>query len=189
MNALMDIISEHGLDRVTIREVASAAAVSIGTVQYYCRSKEEMLRLAFEHVIHNALVRVEAIPRTGDVRAVLRIALQEFMPLDERRSRETRVYLAFAARALVTPDLSAVQHEIMTHLRRLCADAFRLAQQRGQACTETDAELFAVATVALLDGLNLQLLSDPAGLDTATAVAITDLHLAKHFQVRGWSEA
>lgn len=183
MNALLDIISERGLDHVTIREVASTAGVSIGTVQYYCRSKDEMLALAFDHVTQNALERVDAIPRAGDVGAVLRVALQEFMPLDERRSRETRIYLAFATRAIVSTNLSATQHAIMAKLRELCADAFRLAEERGQTRAGTDAEQFAATTLALLDGLSLQLLADPAGLEPGSAIAIANLHLARHFRM------
>lgn len=183
LDALMEIIAERGLDQVTIREVASTAGVSIGSVQYYCRSKEEMLRLAFEHVIESALGRADAIARTGDVSAVLRTALREFMPLDERRRRETKVYLAFAARALVADDLAAVLHGIMVRLRNLCAEAYRLAEQRGQTWGDADAELFGAATVALLDGINLHLLSDPAGLDEQAALAITDLHLTHYFRL------
>lgn len=183
MDALLDIISERGLDHVTIRDVASAAEVSIGTVQYYCRSKDEMLEMAFEHVVQHGLDRVDAIPRAGDVAAVLRMALQEFMPLDERRGRETRIYLAFATRAMVNANLSATQHAIMARLRELCADAFRLAEERRQTRAGTDAELFATTTIALLDGLSLQLLADPAGLKPAEAIAIADLHLARHFRL------
>ena len=49
LDALMTLIAERGLDQVSIREVAAAAGVSIGTVQYYCRSKDEMLQMTFEH--------------------------------------------------------------------------------------------------------------------------------------------
>ncbi len=49
LDALVALIAERGLDQVNFREVAAAADVSIGTVQYYCRSKDEMLRMAWEH--------------------------------------------------------------------------------------------------------------------------------------------
>jgi AcrR family transcriptional regulator len=183
LDALLDIIAGQGLERVTIREVAAGAGVSIGTVQYYGRSKEEMLRLAFEHVVDSALSRADAIPREGRVGEVVRTALREFLPLDDTRVRETRVYLAFAARALVVPALAERQQAIMGRLRALGADAVRLAQERGEALPETDAELFGIATVALLDGLSLQLLTDPGGIDAETALRLADLHVARAFRM------
>lgn len=181
LEALMAIIADRGIDGATIREVAAVAGVSIGTVQYYCRGKEEMLRLAFAHVIETALDRVNRIPRDGVVGEVLRAGLQEFLPVDERRQQETSVYLAFAARSIVSPGLSAEHHAMMSQLRTMCADALRLAQQRGQAPTDVDAELFAAKTIALLDGLGLQLLADPSGIDIDTARAIIDRHIDDHF--------
>lgn len=183
LEALMNIIAEQGLDQVTIRAVASAADVSIGTVQYYCRSKDEMLEMAFNYVIDSSLDRVDAIPRGGDVGAVMRIAMREFMPLDDRRRRETRVYLAFAARAVVEANLAVVQHDIMVRLRTMCADAFRVAAERGQTFADAEADLFGASTVALLDGLNLHLLADPAGLSMDAATAIADEHIGRYFKV------
>lgn len=45
--------------------------------------------------------------------------------------------------------------------------------------TDADSALFGAATVALLDGVNLQLLADPAGLSAEAATAIADDHLAR----------
>lgn len=185
LDSLLDIIAEQGLERVTIREVAAGAGVSIGSVQYYARSKEEMLRLAFEYVIDSALARADAIPREGHVGEVVRAALREFLPLDGTRIRETRVYLAFAARALVDPALAERQQAIMARLRALGADAVRVARERGQALPGADAELFGIATVALLDGLSLQLLTEPGGIDAATALRLADLHVTQAFRMDG----
>lgn len=183
LESLMTIIAEQGLDQVTIRSVAASADVSIGTVQYYCHSKGEMLEAAFNYVIDSSLERVDTIPRGGNVGDVMKIAMREFMPLDDRRRRETRVYLAFAARSVVDSNLAAVQHSIMDRLRLVCADALRVAAERGQARAGTDADRFGATTVALMDGLNLHLLADPAGLSAETAMAIADDHLSRYFRM------
>jgi len=184
LDALVTVIAERGLDQASIREVAAAAGVSIGTVQYYCRSKDEMLRTAFEYVTGHILDRAAGTERTGTVASVLRGALLEFLPLDDTRRLEAKVYLAFAARAAVSPDLASVQQGMMTELRGRCADAFRLAQSRGEAADDLDPEQAAVATAALVDGLLLHLLTDPTGLGPEAAVAVLDTHLARHLDVR-----
>ena len=180
LDALMTIISDRGLDQASLREVATAAGVSLGTVQYYCRSKDEMLQMTFEHVIGRILERATGVERVGHVGSVLRLGLLEFLPLDQRRGVEARVYLAFAARAAVTPNLAAVQHRLMSESRALCAEALAVARERGQARPGLDAEAAAAAIVAMVDGLLLHMLSDPTGMPAETAVAVLDEHL-RHY--------
>lgn len=181
LDALVDITAESGLERVSIREVASHAGVSIGAVQYHGRTKHELLRLALHHALDNSRRRMEALPRDGRMLDLMRVAAREFMAIDARRSKDANVYLAFAARAMVTPELSAVLHEALAQLRALCADAYRFAIERGQVDEPVDPEQFAIVTVALIDGLNLQLLADPEGLDADEAVRLVDDHLTRHF--------
>lgn len=174
LDALISITAERGLDEVTIREVAATAGVSIGTVQYYCRGKDEMLRLAFEHVSERFFARIEAIPRRGSVRSVLRKALLEFLPLDDRRRTESRVYLAFAARAAVSPELALVQQNLLGELRRQCVDTFALAKERGQTPPDLDPRRAGTAMTALIDGLLLHLLTDATGISKRRALAAVD---------------
>lgn len=185
LDALVRITAERGLDQASIREVAAAAGVSVGTVQYYCRSKDEMLRMAFEYVTRRIIARATSIEKTGTVGPVLRRGLMEFLPLDDARGAEARVYLAFAARAAVSPDLAAVQHALQGEIGVLCADAFRLARERGQAVADFDPDVAAAATAAMVDGLLLRLLTDPTGLPADTAVAVLDMHLRHYLDIDG----
>lgn len=183
LDALMAIIAERGLEQASIREVAAAADVSIGAVQYYCRSKDEMLRMSFEYVIGRILDRATGIERTGRVGAILRRGLLEFLPLDDVRGVEARVYLAFAARAAVSPNLAAVQHRLMTESRELCVQALELARERGQARPDLDAVAAAAAIVAMVDGLLLHMLTDPAGMPGEAAVGVLDAHLRQFLDI------
>lgn len=185
LEALLSIIDVHGIDGVTIRAVAARSELSIGTVQYYGRTKTEMLSMGFDYVIDSSLQRVESVPDADDTFAVLRRAVFEFMALDARRCREIRVYLAYATRAAVDARFAEMQHAVMDRLRRSCGNALRIAGERGQADGPADAERFAAATVAIVDGVNLQLLSDPTGLSVDDAVAIVDDHLARYFSFGG----
>lgn len=169
--------AERGLDQVSIREVAAEAGVSVGTVQYYCRSKDEMLEMAFRHILQRMSDRAAGTQRTGTVTQVLRRALQEFLPLDDLRRRECRVYLAFAARAAVTPRLAEVQHELLGEMRGRCAQVFQAAKDSGEAAGDFDPKAAAAVTTALVDGLLLHMLTDPSGLRGTTAVRMLDDHL------------
>ncbi|MGA8246728.1 MAG: TetR/AcrR family transcriptional regulator [Nocardioides sp.] len=183
LDALVSITAERGLDQVSIREVAAAAGVSVGTVQYYCRSKDEMLEMAFRHILNRMSQRASATPRSGTIAQVLRRALHEFLPLDDLRRRECRVYLAFAARAAVTPRLAEVQHELLGEMRGRCAGVFQTAKETGEATTDFDPKEAAAVTTALVDGMLLHMLTDPTGLRGTTAVRLLDDHLRRYLHL------
>jgi AcrR family transcriptional regulator len=177
MDALVSITAERGLDQVSLREVARAAGVSLATVQYYCRSKDQMLRMAFEYVTMRIIERVPDFDPDGTAGGALRRGLLEFLPLDPVRSVEARVYLAFAARAAVSADLAEVLHGHLSEMRALCAQAYQRAREMGEAAADLDPDRGAAATVAIVDGLLLHLLTDPHGLTVDQALAILDGHL------------
>jgi len=183
LNALVTVTAERGLDKASIREVAAEAGVSVGTVQYYCRSKDEMLEMAFRHILEQISARAAATSRSGTVTQTLQRALREFLPLDDVRRRECRVYLAFAARAAVTPGLAEVQHELLGDMRGRCADVLRAAIENGEAVREFDPVEAAVVTGALVDGLLLHMVTDPTGLPEEQATRVLDDHLRRYLHV------
>lgn len=180
LDALLQLIADRGLEDLSIRDVALQAGVSIGTVQYYCRTKDEMLRMAFEYTVSRILSRVKTIPTAGQVGAVLRAALLECLPLDDTRRVESRVYLAFAARAAVSPVSGRVQHGIIQEMRALCAEAFQQALDRREATRVFDPTQAAASTTALVDGLLLHLVTDPEGLAPEAAIDVLDSHLRQY---------
>ncbi len=84
----------------------------------------------------------------------------------------------------MAPNLAAVQHALMSESRALCSQAFQLARDRGQARADLDADATAAATVAMVDGLLLHMLTDPTGMPADVAVAVLDEHL-RHYLDQG----
>lgn len=123
--AFLTITAARGLDQATMREVAKEAGVSVGSVQYYGRTKDDLLLIVHQHLVDRIIARGETVPRRGPVGSVIRAFAHQFLPLDEIRATEQRVYLAFAARAAVTPALARIQHDLTSRLRTDCAAAFR----------------------------------------------------------------
>ncbi len=183
LTALVTITAERGLDKVSIREVAAEAGMSVGSVQYYCRSKDEMLEMAFRYILEQISARAAATSRSGTVTQVLRRSLHEFLPLDDVRRRECSVYLAFAARAAVTPVLAGVQHELLGEMRARCARVFRAAMDEGEAATDFDPNEAGLVTAALVDGLLLHMVTDPTGLRGKQAIRLLDDHLRRYLRV------
>ncbi len=183
--ACLRIAAERGLDEVSIREVASEAGVAIATVQYYFRTKDELLLFACEQTMDAALSRIDSVDTRGTVGQVIRRALLELLPLDEGRAVELRVYFAFAARSVVSDELAQVHAETLAQFRANCARAIRTAQEIGEASRDLDPEREAAVLVAAVDGLALHALTDLQGLPQEEVVAALDAYLRRIFDIRG----
>lgn len=158
-DALLRIVADRGLDQVSVREVAAEGGVSIGTVQHYFPTKDDMLAAAFSEVVDRIRARLTAVPLGPDVRRNLTAVLRELLPLDERREREVRIQLAFAARAAIAPDLAEIQRTVLAELHAGLVEAFVAA---GLAMAP--ARLAAHLAIGTVDGLALHAVSAPGWL-------------------------
>ncbi|MBJ7290511.1 TetR/AcrR family transcriptional regulator [Williamsia sp.] len=175
VDALLDVVAEHGLERATVREVAATAGVAIGTVQHYFPTKDAMVVGAFTEVVARIRRRVDAVPLSDDVESDLRAVLGELLPVDARRQTEARIQLAFAARAAVSPTLAALQREVLDDVRASLALAFERRSGRRDPRRGHDA---AAAALALVDGLAMHAVSAGGQTDVDALRRPLDLMLA-----------
>ena len=111
--------STQGLDAVSIRAVARAAGVSIGTVQYHFATKDDLLLAAYERAIDQVTARARAVAAEDpDPATYIRSLLRELLPLDDRREAELRVALAFSARSVYSPRLTELYTAGLPRARR-----------------------------------------------------------------------
>jgi len=168
--ALLGIVADRGLEHVSVREVAAAAGVSIGTVQHHFPTKDAMLTAAFEEVVRRIRGRIAAVPLGADVRHNLSAVLQELLPLDRRRAREVRIQIAFAARAATSSGLAEMQRAVLAELNDGLQQAFALAW--GEQATPARCRHAAQAAAAATDGLALHAVSS-GGWPTARQLTAT----------------
>jgi AcrR family transcriptional regulator len=174
--AVRALIAESGLDAVTVARTAAAAGISVGLVQHYFRSKDDMLLHAFEEVSAEVAERVAAVIRDGarherSIADVLLDALDQHLPLDERRRAEYRVVRSFAGRSLDNPDLARVEASTAAALRGEIVRGVRNGTECGEVEPGTDAETAAVRIAAVLEGLATQVYRrEPGSADRARAV-------------------
>lgn len=174
-DVLLGITATRGLDQVSVREVAAAAGVSIGTVQYYFATKDQMLVFAFRQVVERTRARVAGIDAGTGPRRALGAALRELLPLDQTRLAECRVYLAFAARAATSPALAAVQAETLSAIH---ADLQQALSPAGTARRQgPDTAVEARLLLAVVDGLMFDAVSAPGTLAPADLEAALDAYL------------
>jgi TetR/AcrR family transcriptional regulator, transcriptional repressor of bet genes len=170
---LLAVVSEVGLEGASIRAVAARAGVSIGTVQHYFATKDDMLLYAYRHVGQDLGDRAEERANAAtSVKGAIREVMLELLPLDARRMAALRVALAFATRAITTPALAEELRKDSLELQDAITDAFAEA---GVAEPAREAML----AIAVTSGL-----AEPLLFGTGTAeevVAALDAYLDRVF--------
>lgn len=169
--AVLDLISERGMEGATLREAATRAGVSMGAVQRCFATKEQMVAFVLEHMNQRITERVQAqTPDTANpatAMTTLEHTLAAILALDGPSQAETRVWLAFTAQATIDPALAAVQNEQYDGLAKLIAVLISAAQTHGQARPDLDPDHEAEGLITWTDGLNIHLLLGRHTPDTA----------------------
>jgi AcrR family transcriptional regulator len=170
-DVLERVVDERGLEGASIRAVAAAAGVSIGTVQHYFPTKDDLLRHAYRRSEAAIEARIEArLEGVTDSRAALRAILLELLPLDPKRMFAIRVAAAFAVRAFYEP---ALEREVGADLRELRLIVTGLLDGAGVRHARREA----ITLLALVDGLTDQLLYPTGGVTPDDAVGVLDSQL------------
>jgi AcrR family transcriptional regulator len=174
--ALWQVVIRDGLDQVSLRSVAAEAGISMGMVQHYFASKDDMLVFALDSLTEQVGRRIAAafaaLGDTAGPRERVRASLVQTLPLDDERRVEAMCGVAFLARAPVDARIAEYFRTSYGEGHRYLTEQLALA---GVAAPERQAHLL----FALADGLNAHAL---AGHHTPqTALAVLDDHLDQLF--------
>jgi AcrR family transcriptional regulator len=161
--AVWQVSAHGGIEAVTMRHVAAAAGMSLGQVQHYFTTKDELLAFAHELLTDRVAARVSQREDPPDAeeprpRDIVREALAELLPLDEERAVEAHYLLMFLARSAVSADFGARLGKAHADLHAFVADQIRRGQRRGMVAVHLDAAREARTLLAVLDGLTAHVL-------------------------------
>jgi len=173
--AVHRLIAHDGLDAATMSAVAREAGFSVGLVQHYFASKDELLLFAYERLTADLLARVAARTADGEaagrsIRAIMLDCLAELLPLDAARRGEHRVSRAFQARAMDDPTAAEVAVATAADLRARVARGIANGRECGETDPATDPDLAATELTALVDGLADHVYREPARATAAGAI-------------------
>lgn len=182
--ALLRIASTRGLQAASMREVAAEANVSLRLVQYYFRTKKELLLGALAYLGEQLSARVQdhirALGTPPTPRGVLYGTLTAILPTDEEGRRLTRTYAAYYTLVLAEPELAAEHGATYPDaMERFLAGYLRAAQEAGQVDPSLDAPTVVAGLLALTNGLGSSVLGGQR--DGDAALAILTYHLDRLF--------
>ncbi len=185
--ALWRIAASRGLHDVGLREVAAEAEVSLGALQHYFSSKDDLLVAALELIGREAERRVRdrlaGLGRPPSAEAVVRETLTEMLPLGAESRSGLLVHVAYLARAVHDPRLRAVTADGIRPLRDLLAEMLRRAAGAGQLAAGRDPDTEAMTLICLAEGVSNYVLLDT--LTPAEGRRLVETHLAGLFATPG----
>ncbi|MER0483968.1 TetR/AcrR family transcriptional regulator [Streptomyces sp. Edi2] len=189
--ALGRIAGTRGLDGASLRDVAAEAGISLGRLQHYFRTRDEMLLFALRHINRLAAdrirARIEALAEESaeepTPREVLRACLSGMLPLDDKSRTGLLVGAAYFARAVHDKTLRAEAENGIPQLRAFFAGQLRLAADRGELPPERATEDEAMLLISMTDGLATHVLLGVHSPETA--LRLLDLQLANLFGAAG----
>lgn len=179
-DGLVRVAARDGLHAVTMRSVAAESGVSLRLVQYYFRTKAELMHAALEHLERQShqrwAARLAGLPSPASPRAFVEALLAEALPTDEPSRAFHLVWTSYAVLAMTDPELAGQPFvEGPDRLERQLADVLRRAQAEGELPAELDADSEAARLLALGHGLGTSVL---VGQRTPAAAAeVLSYHL------------
>lgn len=164
--AVQALVASSGLDAATMAAVARRAGFSVGLVQHYFASKDDLLLFTYTEVTERIMGRVtqriaERVARQETIATVVYASLCELLPFGDARLTEYRVTLAFLGRTVDNPTLAQVASATAASIRDQLATAVTNGKECGEVEPAVDAEVAAVRLVAVVDGLVGQLYDNP----------------------------
>lgn len=175
--AVRRAVARRGIESATVREIAMEAGYSTGVLTHYFEDKDAMLVHALHVSVERAVERADASTRGMSGVPALRAVLLETLPLDEERREEFGVWLQFWGRAAGSEALASELRHWYALWRGVLKAVIAQGQGTGDLRVDLAPEAEAQALVALVDGIGIQAMLDPARLTAEAQVALLDPHL------------
>jgi AcrR family transcriptional regulator len=169
------LFERKGYDRTSVREIARSTGLSQGALLHHFSSKEEL----FVEVLRRRDVQNRegqrsrhAAGRSGDADAISVRGLLSVVDHNAQEPGLVRLYVAMSAEGTdVDSPARSFFEERYQWLRTEVAADIRRQQERGEVSNELDPAAVASLLVAAADGLQIQWLLDPDGLDMGALLA------------------
>jgi AcrR family transcriptional regulator len=154
-DAAISIVAREGLDALSVRKVADAVGVAIGSVQHHFPTRAELVLGVLNRTVERQTARVVSAPEEPTVLGSLTARLGRLLPSNNRSREEAIVWVAMAATAARDPLVGPRQREVVASSIRAIESTLRIAQQAGEVSHHLDVRETARMIDAVVDGFLL----------------------------------
>jgi TetR/AcrR family transcriptional repressor of bet genes len=182
MEATIDCIAARGFADLTLADVAKAAGLSVGIVNFYFRSKDVLLVETLRHLVADYVQQTNENIRSAGVTAAAQIDAMiesDFHRTIANRKRVT-VWYAFWGETRWRPEFLKICQQLSDSFHDETRAAFaRLIAEGGYS--DIDPDLVARGFDAMIDGLWLDMLINPKAVERDAAKQVVRTYLAGIF--------
>lgn len=174
LQAAYRIIKRHGFAGVTVRAVAKEAGFTTGALVHYVDSMDQLLVEASEYSARDVRARMLQAEALADPLVSLREVLYLALPSDEDKRGNWNYFLGFWERSVYNAAVRKVTHLRYSEWIKRCARLVRRAKAAGDLPHDLDIAQAARASVALIDGIAIQVLRSGQPLSPRDQRALVD---------------
>lgn len=170
LDAAARVIAERGISALRLQDVAEAAGISVGLIQYRFGTRDGLVEEAVRHTLGRSIARWTEDGTSG-ADAWCRIAAMIDAAFGDDRSREERWrrWAVIAATLARDPDLAERIGDPHARWRAPLVEVIAEGTAAGELHPAAPVEDVATAISAMIDGLGIQAATHGADLDLAAA--------------------
>lgn len=159
LQATWRLIARDGVDLVTLRSIAEETGWSTGVLQHYFASKRDIVISAHQLAYERVAARIAQRSDGRTAAEIIRIALEEALPLDDERLLEARVEVSGWNLALRDDRFRTIHAESVARWRSGLVSLLEAAgASKSLAVSEADA---ADLIISLIDAMSAQAVVAP----------------------------
>ena len=174
VEAAWRIIARGGFAAATMREIAAEAGFANGGLKHYFSNKDDLLAAAFQHTFFR--INERAAHTIGDSTGLeaIRLLCLEMLPLDQQRTVESRVAVAFWDRAGSNAQLMKIHADSYAIWRHWMEQELLKARHAGQISAVQSDDQIIDEILAATAGLRMLPILDSKTNDPSRLVDLLD---------------
>lgn len=155
------IIKKEGIEKASIRRVATEAGMSAGALRHYFSTKDEMLLFIMDYYLEEGKKRSQSKSWSDNPLQAVAEVLLELIPIDEEKKIETSVWWILALQSLTSDTLKEKKDEMTNGMYELASSMIEILVLQGILSDSTNVKLEKSRLATLIDGLSIHALLRP----------------------------
>ncbi|MFD1205629.1 MULTISPECIES: TetR/AcrR family transcriptional regulator [Sporosarcina] len=155
------IIETEGIEKASIRRIASEAGMSTGALRHYFSNQDELLLFIMDYFLARGKERSENKSWSKDPLIAVQETLLELVPVDQDKQTETSVWLVFAIRSLTSVALNAKKDELTEGEYILMEALLDMLIKAGYINKDINIEIEKLRLSVIIEGLSIHALLRP----------------------------
>ncbi|WP_055109553.1 TetR/AcrR family transcriptional regulator [Paenibacillus ihumii] len=155
------IIETEGIEKASIRRIASEAGMSAGALRHYFSNQDELLLFIMDYFLARGKERSKNKSWSQDPFIAVQETLLELVPVDRDKQAEAGVWLVFVIRSLTSAALNTKKAELIEGEYILMEALLEILIKAGYINKTINIEIETLRLAVIIEGLSIHALLRP----------------------------